>query len=633
MRRSHWSYRAARQGQLLVCFCLLVTGLISAQTLTAQELGTVPSTVDELATALTDILDTTNTPGMIVSVVEGDKSSWTGAFGIADRASNTPVTPDSRFRIGSITKTFTSLTALVLVEQGLVDLEIPLHDLIPEVGIENRWRSSDPVRLYHALEHTAGFDDIHLHEYAYSSPDITLLEGIRLNTTSRIARWRPGTRMAYSNIGPAIAALAMEAITSERFEELAQRHILDVVNMPNTSYFHHPNVVTSYRKNGRTPEPYIHIADRPSGSMNSTAGDMAKLLRMFLARGHAGDRVLISEPLLERMERPSGTLAAKAGLIAGYGLSNAGNEFNRFWYQGHSGGIDGFRSNFAYAPAINRGFFFSINASSAEAVRRINILLRAFLTQDLATPPQTPYLSGVNLRPISGYYQPDAPRQEIVRWLEVLTGTVQVAAIDDSLTITPMLGRRSVWRPLNERLFRREEGLAPTLAFVTSIDGEELLQGPDVGTLRKIPAWLAWARLSTAAACIALIASALLYAMWWLPLKLIRPEKVSQPRIRAWPASASLAIVVALAALETGQAEAIHRLGTITPFSFSFWFFSWLYAGLTCGSVLILARSRALRHSVGFITWRHSTLVAAANCIVLVYLASHGIIGLRTWAY
>lgn len=601
--------------------------------LSAQEIERVPATVDELEVALTEILDTTNTPGMIVSVVDGDTTTWTGALGVADRASNAPVTPNSRFRIGSITKTFTSLTALVLAERGLLDLEIPLHSLIPEAGIENRWRASDPVRLYHVLEHTAGFDDIHLHEYAFSSPDITLLEGIRLNTTSRITRWRPGTRMAYSNIGPSIAALAMEAVTAERFEDLAQRHILDVVGMPNTSYFHHPSVVTSYRKNGRTPEPYIHIADRPSGSMNSTAEDMANLLRMFLARGRIGDRALISKALIERMERPTGTLAAKAGLIAGYGLSNAGNEFNRFWYQGHSGGIDGFRSNFAYAPAINRGFFFSINASNTEAVRRINKLLRAFLTRDLETPPQTPYLSGVNLDAISGYYQPDAPRQEIVRWLELLTGTVQVTRIDDGFVITPMLGRRSAWLPMTERLFRREEGLAPTLAFVTSTDGEELLQGPDVGTLRKIPAWLAWIRLSTAAACLALMASALVYAIWWLPLKLVRPEKVAKPGLRAWPASASLALLIALVALETGQAEAIHRLGTITVFSFGFWFFSWLFAGLTCGALAFLVRSRALRHSAGFVTWWHSTSVTAANCIVLAYLFNYGIIGLRTWAY
>jgi hypothetical protein len=159
------------------------------------------------------------------------------------------------------------------------------------------------------------------------------------------------------------------------------------------------------------------------------------------------------------MEKPHSTLAAKAGLVAGYGLSNSGNERNGFWYQGHGGGIDGFLSNYAYSPAINRGYFFAINASNGEAVREIDSTLRSFVTRDLQTPPQTPYLSGVNLSAMNGYFQPDAPRQEILRWLELITGTVAITSADDTLVITPMFGSRSLWRPLSEQLLRSKDGI------------------------------------------------------------------------------------------------------------------------------------------------------------------------------
>ena len=587
----------------------------------------------ELEHSLQQILEQTNTPGLIATVVDGDQIIWSGALGLADRASGRAVTSSSRFRIGSITKSFTSLTALALAEQGALTLDMELAALIPEAGIDNRWRHTDPIRLFHTLEHTAGFDDIHLHEYAFSDPNIALLDAIALNTTSRVARWRPGTRMSYSNIGPAVAALAIQTVTGERFEDLARQHVLDVLDLQHTDYFHHPDLVSSYRADGQAPEPYIHIADRPSGSMHSTAGDMAQLLRMFLGRGRIDERIVISEASLQRMEKPQSTLAAKAGLVAGYGLSNSGNEIDGFWYQGHGGGIDGFLSNYAYLPAIDRGYFFAINASNGEAMRKIDKALRSFITRDLTTPPQTPYLSGVNLQAMTGYYQPDAPRQEILRWLELITGTVAVTSADDTLMVTPMFGSRSLWRPLSEQLLRSRSGIAPTLAYVTSSDGEQLLQGPSVGTLKKIPSWLAWTRLVLIALSFLLVLSALLFATIWLTRRVLLRRAMPLISVRAWPAGASLALVSSFVLLQAGQSVAVSRLATMTFYSVGFWLLSWVFAFASLIAAYNLIRCRSERHQMVSAVWWHSLLVTFGNLLLLAYLFSYGVIGLQTWSY
>lgn len=146
----------------------------SGKTTTAAEPR--PQTVEALEAALRRVLEDTKTPGLIATVVERDRAVWEGALGFSDSAHAKPITPRSRFRIGSITKMFTSLAALLLVERGAVSPDSDLADLVPEVGIENPWSSTDPVRLVHALEHSAGFDDIHLRDYALSAPDISLLE-------------------------------------------------------------------------------------------------------------------------------------------------------------------------------------------------------------------------------------------------------------------------------------------------------------------------------------------------------------------------------------------------------------------------------------------------------------------------
>ena len=281
----------------VLAIAVLILG--GAACLAAEDDPPPPKTIEELNATLEEVLADTNTPGLIGTMVIGDEVIWIGAFGVADREADRAVTPATRFRVGSITKSFTSLAALILVERGELDLEQPLAEFIPEAGLQNRWRATDPIRLYHVLEHTAGFDDIHLRDYAYSNPDVTLLEGVQFNTTSRIARWRPGTRMSYSNIGPAIGALAVEKATGERFEDFAQREVLDPLGMASTSYFHHADIAASYQADGTTPEPYMHIADRPSGSMNATAADMAQLLKMFIHRGAIGGRQLIQPTSLD----------------------------------------------------------------------------------------------------------------------------------------------------------------------------------------------------------------------------------------------------------------------------------------------------------------------------------------------
>jgi hypothetical protein len=89
------------------------------------------------------------------------------------------------------------LAALKLQEEGKLKLSDTLKQWLPEVAFENPWESTDPVRLVHLMEHTTGFDDCHLREYAFASPiPARLLDGLAYGARSRVCRWRPGTRMA-----------------------------------------------------------------------------------------------------------------------------------------------------------------------------------------------------------------------------------------------------------------------------------------------------------------------------------------------------------------------------------------------------------------------------------------------------
>ena len=127
--------------------------------------------IDELHQQVEKILKDTHTNGVSIAIVHKNGPEWVTGLGMADLASNRAATADTLFRIGSTSKTFISLSILMLVDQGKLSLDDPLHTLAPEVWFDNPWESSDPVRVVNLLEHTTGWDDLHFREYAKQAPD------------------------------------------------------------------------------------------------------------------------------------------------------------------------------------------------------------------------------------------------------------------------------------------------------------------------------------------------------------------------------------------------------------------------------------------------------------------------------
>lgn len=128
-------------------------------------------------------------PGATVVLTDADHDLWLAGIGKADVAAGKAVTPETLFRIGSVSKTFAALSVLKLQEEGRLRLDARVKDLVPDVRFENRWEKTDPVRVVHLLEHTTGWDDLHFKEYASSDPKpLTLAEGLAIGPESRTSR-------------------------------------------------------------------------------------------------------------------------------------------------------------------------------------------------------------------------------------------------------------------------------------------------------------------------------------------------------------------------------------------------------------------------------------------------------------
>lgn len=234
-------------------------------------------TLEQLKTAIEKLVKRKELPSVSVAVVNAEGIQMLESFGLANIEKNIPATADSLYRIGSTSKMFVALSVLKLVEEGRLSLDDSVRSLAPEVQFANPWEDTHPVKLVHLLEHTTGWDDMHIVEYAHNlSSPIELKAALDFHPHSRVSRWAPGTRMAYCNSGPPVAAYIVEKITGKKFEDYVEKQFFEPLGMSSATYFYDEAVresgVTLYNNEGEA-EKYWHILLRPSGSINASITD------------------------------------------------------------------------------------------------------------------------------------------------------------------------------------------------------------------------------------------------------------------------------------------------------------------------------------------------------------------------
>ena len=120
--------------------------------------GQAPPGIDDsnLKAKVAEVLGRWPSAGLAAGVVRGGSLAWFAGYGVADARSNEPVMPDTVFRIGSLTKTFTAIAVMQLREQGLVDLDGPANDYLRSIRLVPAKANLPPATVRHLLTHTAG---------------------------------------------------------------------------------------------------------------------------------------------------------------------------------------------------------------------------------------------------------------------------------------------------------------------------------------------------------------------------------------------------------------------------------------------------------------------------------------------
>jgi CubicO group peptidase (beta-lactamase class C family) len=620
-----------------IVFCLFSVSLVAfAAPAPKKEDFKAARSIPELRQQLEKILKDTHTPAVSLAIVHKNGPEWVDAIGTADVAANRAATPDTLFRIGSTSKAFASLSILKLADQGKLSLDDPIRKLVPDVEFQNRWESTDSVRVVNLLEHTTGWDDMHLREYAKDANGMDLRTALDYGKASRVSRWRPGTRMAYCNTGPAVAAYIVEKITGERFEDYVEQNFFSPIGMKTATYFlPTANAVTLYHDDGKTPYSYWHIMYRPAGSINASARDMAAYVQFYLNRGVVNGVQVIPAADIDRMEIPVSTWAAKDGLKAGYGLSNYWNFQDGFVYHGHNGGVEGGLTEMGYMPDYGVGYFYSINTGNGDAFGKISKAIRGYVTANLQKPavPAAAPLPSLAAA-YAGWYLPDSPRVEMTHFIERVAGLCRVSFADGKMHIAG-IGGPSNFAAMGGRFFRylpapegSPEPAASAALLTPNEDGTFIYAG---GTLKRIPTWLPLSRIALTASVALVVVSIPVYAIFWIIGGFIpRRRRPAERAMRLYPLLAVASLAGFVAIFIVSSSDVIERLGNLSAWSVGLFLCTVVFAVASLLSMwaVISARGEGIRRLV---RW-YSGVISVALLIALIYLAWWGVIGMRTWA-
>jgi CubicO group peptidase (beta-lactamase class C family) len=315
-------------------------------------------------------------------VAENGKVVYKGAFGSANMEWNIPNTPDTKFRLGSITKQFTATIILQLVEQGKIKLDAKLTDYLPDY----RKDTGDKVTIHHLLTHTSGipsytsqpgfFENVSRNPYKvdefvkkYASGDL---------------EFEPGSKYYYNNSGYFLLGAIIERVTGKPYEQVLKANIFDPLGMTNTGYDHHDTIISKrasgYRKtpDSYTNAPYLDMSiPYAAGSLYSTVEDL-----------YLWDQALYTDKLLSAQSK---ALMYKPFLEEyGYGwvVTNASFKQNDQAVQviTHDGGINGFTTTIVRFPKEKNLIVMLDNTGSEYLNRLSDSIARIIYNQPYESP-------------------------------------------------------------------------------------------------------------------------------------------------------------------------------------------------------------------------------------------------------
>ncbi|MEM9664833.1 MAG: serine hydrolase [Bacteroidota bacterium] len=314
-------------------------------------------------------------------MADGDEVLYASGFGEANRSWGTPNAPDTRFRIGSVTKQFTAALVLQLAEQGLVDLDAPIRHYLPDYPAPQ----GDRVTVHQLLSHTSGIPE-HVGQPGFADlmRDPVAPDSFLAVFSGRDLEFEPGRQFNYTNSGYYVLGVLIERLTGQSYAEALQARLLGPLGLTNSGYDNGATIVEQAARgytragNGYQHAPYFDPSvPYAAGMIYSTAHDLFRWTRAL----HAATPFEASETL-DQMITP-----VLNDYAYGLGVSDLAVGGETVRAIGHDGSVPGFSAFVVYFPDEARTVVALDNAQGGTRTVALNVA-RVLYGQPVPSPSQ-----------------------------------------------------------------------------------------------------------------------------------------------------------------------------------------------------------------------------------------------------
>ncbi|WP_158637305.1 serine hydrolase [Lacibacter cauensis] len=381
-----------------------------------------------------------HSPGATVLLAKADTILYRKAFGMANLELNVQMKPETVLQLASITKQFTSVAVLMLMEQGKLSLKDPLSKYIADFPRGNE------ITLHHLLNHTSGIKSYtNLPEFRTKTRLDMTPEEIIAVFKSQPLDFKPGERFAYSNSGYVLLGYIIEQLSGMSYNDFIQKIIFDRLGMKNSSYADTYKIIPNrangyqlYEGNYENAEYMSTTVPYAAGSLMSTIDDMFRWNRAM------HNNLLITE----RTKQLAFTnYRLNNGTYSNYGYGWYVNEIEGISTVEHPGGMNGFTTAGIYVPQKDIYAIVLSNRDDGVGAEMITLKAVATLLGKPITSDVAVSLKENDLKKWEGAYQ----FEDVVRFITLEKGVLYSKREG---------GRPKALVPLSANVYRLENSLA-----------------------------------------------------------------------------------------------------------------------------------------------------------------------------
>lgn len=329
--------------------------------------------------------------GASIAIVDNGKIVYSTGYGFSDKKAKTPADDKTVYRVGSISKSFTTLSVLQLHNEGKLNYENPLGEYLTDFSINNRFEQQNPILISNIMTHTAGLPcDMMNGFFATNPPDQKwIIKQIKHQYT--IAP--QNHMMAYSNLGYGLLGELIARTSNLTYEEYLTQNIFQPLQMT-SSYVHfdenkNHSLSKCYIRGKEKAEP--EISDEAAGLVHCSALDMANYTLMFLNDGKFNGKQILPENLIAEMEKDHiSNIQLNNGIKYGYGLfinnyrlkDDATGDSTEIEYIGHGGDTFGYHADFGYIEELGIGAVILTNSSRGNVFAKCEDLINIYIQNE-----------------------------------------------------------------------------------------------------------------------------------------------------------------------------------------------------------------------------------------------------------